>query len=31
MAELKDNVHFPYMSERKRLKLHKFSEAVRRR
>jgi hypothetical protein len=31
MAELTDNVHSPYMSERKRLKLHKFREAVRRR
>jgi hypothetical protein len=31
MAELKDNVHSPYMSERKRLKLHKLREDVRRR
>jgi hypothetical protein len=31
MAELKGDVHSPYMSERKRLKLHKLREEVRRR
>jgi hypothetical protein len=30
MADLNDNVHSPYMSERKRLKLHKVREDVRR-
>jgi hypothetical protein len=31
MVELKDNAHSPYMSERKRMKLHKLREDVRRR
>jgi hypothetical protein len=31
MTELKDNAHSPYMSERKRVKLHKLREDVRRR
>jgi hypothetical protein len=31
MAELKDNAHSPYMSERKRVKLHELREDVQRR
>jgi hypothetical protein len=30
MEDLNDNVHSPYMSERKRLKLHKVREDVQR-
>jgi hypothetical protein len=31
MAELKDNAHSPYISKRKRVKLHKLKEDVWRR
>jgi hypothetical protein len=31
MAELKGNAHSPYMRERKRVKLHKLREDVRKR